>query len=166
MTSELSNEHKSNSLALLEAEIWKLQNSQKRPKYGEQGDLKSFVLQLSWSTDYPDVTPQFNLDVFYNKHILPCVKEKILSGLKEQAEANLGMSMTYTIFEWVKEVHEELLEEQIADASMNTVAEVSSGVDRLNVDCDKEDCQENKSKCITLLGRRYLYDADESAVDL
>merc|ERR1711915_108119 len=69
-------------------------------KYGEQGDLKSFVLELSWCPEYPDVAPQFNLDVFYNKHILQCVKDKILSGLSGQAEANLGMSMTYTIFEW------------------------------------------------------------------
>jgi len=136
-------------------------------KYGEQGDLKSFVLELSWSNEYPDVAPQFNLDVFYNKHILQTVKEKILSGLKEQAEANLGMSMTYTIFEWVKEVHEELLEDQVIDSSINTAAEVSSGIDRLNIENDKDDVKkEEKKEQLTKSQKRRMWDRQNAAGEM
>merc|ERR1712179_436432 len=107
------------------------------------------------------------LEVFYNKHILQTVKEKILSGLKEQAEANLGMSMTYTIFEWVKEVHEELLEDQVIDSSINTAAEVSSGIDRLNIENDKDDVKkEEKKEQLTKSQKRRMWDRQNAAGEM
>jgi len=129
-------------------------------KYGDQGDLKSFVLELSWSSEYPDVAPDFNLDLFYNKHVLESVKEKILSGLKEQAEANLGMSMTYTIFEWVKEEIDELMKDQ-------GVAEVSSGVERLTVEEDKEEVKKDQKKeVLTKNQKRKMWDRQNAAGEM
>ena len=56
-------------------------------------------------------------------------------GLKEQAEANLGMSMTFTLFEWLKEAKDELLEDQPAEAPIvNPVSEITSNVAQISVE--------------------------------
>merc|ERR1712156_1399982 len=81
-------------------------------KYGEDGTSRSFILEICWGPDYPTEMPDINLDSFYNKHILPDVKESILKAVKEEAEQYLGMSMTYSLFEWVRETLDTLLENQ------------------------------------------------------
>merc|ERR1712020_872189 len=48
----------------------------------------------------------------YNKHIIPSVKEEILEFAKTEGEQYLGMPMTYTIIEQVKENLENLLKDQ------------------------------------------------------
>lgn len=60
-----------------------------------------------------------------------------MSGLKEQAEINLGMSMTFTLFEWLKEAKEELLEEQPSEAPVNRIAEINSDVGQMTLNDDQ-----------------------------
>ncbi len=81
-------------------------------KYGEDGVSKSFILELFWSSEYPECVADVSLDTFYNKHLKAEVKEEILEAVKQEAEQYLGMSMTYTLFEYVKENLDKLLEKQ------------------------------------------------------
>ena len=81
-------------------------------KYGEDGTSKSFVLDIGWTDDYPNVCPTLSMDTFYNQHVIPSVKEEILEKVKAEAEQYLGMSMTYSLFEFVKEHLDELLNDQ------------------------------------------------------
>ncbi|XP_050310602.1 RWD domain-containing protein 4 [Anthonomus grandis grandis] len=89
-------------------------------KYGESDTKKSFVIEVKWGPNYPDELPEFNLDVFYNKHISQTTKSKILEALKQESEQYLGMSMTYSIFEFVKEKFEEFLENQKEEDEVST----------------------------------------------
>ena len=51
------------------------------------------------------------MDLFYNKHIIPSVKQKIKDFALSEAENFIGMPMTFTIFECVKE-NDDLLSDQ------------------------------------------------------
>ncbi|GIY31552.1 RWD domain-containing protein 4 [Caerostris extrusa] len=77
-------------------------------RIGDDDDIKSFLLEISWVPKYPDVIPNINLDAFYNKKLIPEVKSNIVTQLTELAESNIGTPMTYTLFEWAKENAEEL----------------------------------------------------------
>ncbi len=82
-------------------------------KYGDDGTSRSFILELSWSQDYPlDSIANVSMDTFYNKHLLPDVKSAIVDSVKAEAEQYLGMSMTYSLIEFVKENLDGLLEKQ------------------------------------------------------
>ncbi|XP_011340580.1 RWD domain-containing protein 4 isoform X3 [Ooceraea biroi] len=39
-------------------------------KYGEDNDVKSFLLEISWGATYPTEKPTINMNTFYNKHIV------------------------------------------------------------------------------------------------
>ena len=60
-------------------------------KLGEDGTAKSFILEITWTDEYPEVLPNISLDAFYNKHIIPSVKEQILEYAK--SEGNYGLIM-------------------------------------------------------------------------
>ncbi|XP_071539456.1 RWD domain-containing protein 4 [Panulirus ornatus] len=131
-------------------------------KYGETGDNRSFLVEISWGPDYPDAAPTINLDLFYNKHILPSVKEKIVLGIKEQAEVNLGMSMTFTLFEWLKEGKDELLENQPAEATVIGVSEITSNVGLISVEEQGEGKKEKKEQ-LTKAQKRRLWDKQNAS---
>lgn len=38
-------------------------------QYGEDNDMKSFLLEISWGATYPTEKPTINMDTFYNKHM-------------------------------------------------------------------------------------------------
>lgn len=82
-------------------------------KYGEENSNTSFVLEISWGETYPETPPTVNMDTFYNKHILDCVKKKICDGVYDQADQFLDSAMTYTLFEWVKENYDDLIADQL-----------------------------------------------------
>lgn len=65
------------------------------------------------------------------------MKTRIIEGLQEQAEANLGMSMTFTLFEWLKEAKDELLEDQPTEASPTGTTEIASNVGQLSITDDQ-----------------------------
>ena len=78
-------------------------------KVGEDAHYKSFLLEVSWPEDYPDVSPNVNLDAFYNKHVSSGVKETIISKAKDQCELCLGLAATFSLFDWAKEQADELM---------------------------------------------------------
>uniref|UniRef100_H2YN28 RWD domain-containing protein n=1 Tax=Ciona savignyi TaxID=51511 RepID=H2YN28_CIOSA len=81
-------------------------------KIGEDADMKSFLIEVVWTKEYPNELPRINLDAFYNNHILPSVKTNIVEQLTAQCEGILGEAMVFTIVDWAKENHVELMAEQ------------------------------------------------------
>ncbi|KAJ8912905.1 hypothetical protein NQ315_017235 [Exocentrus adspersus] len=104
-------------------------------KYGEADTNKSFLLEIKWTEKYPNELPIINMDTFYNKHIVPSLKDKIVNVVTVEAEQYLGMSMTYSLFELVKEKFEEFIEQQPNEINENLE------VDKLNIS-DQEPQQE------------------------
>jgi len=72
-------------------------------KFGEEADGKSFLLEISWPPEYPEVLPSFNFNAFYNNHISSGTKAAMVEALNEEANKNLGVPQVYTIFEWVRD---------------------------------------------------------------
>ncbi|KAK6637721.1 hypothetical protein RUM44_008143 [Polyplax serrata] len=87
-------------------------------KYGEENDPKSFLLEISWTEDYPENKPVVNMNTFYNDHILTEIREKITNIVLNEAEQYLGAAMTYTLFEFVKEKEAELTSEILEKKSI------------------------------------------------
>ena len=81
-------------------------------KIGEDGHMKSFVIEFQWPDDYPYCAPEISLNAFYNKKLLPEVKEHIVDSLNEQANNMIGEAMTYTLIDFAKENQSDLLENQ------------------------------------------------------
>ncbi|KAF2898302.1 hypothetical protein ILUMI_07873 [Ignelater luminosus] len=81
-------------------------------KFGENDNAKSLLLEIKWGDKYPTEKPEINMDTFYNKHINQSLKDKIKELVLIEAEQYLGMSMTYSLFEFVKEKFDELIKEQ------------------------------------------------------
>ena len=63
-------------------------------------------------------------------HSLPAVKEHVVDQVRQQADAMLGMSMTFTLFEWVKESATDLMVDQKAAP---VVSQVADEVEQLTV---------------------------------
>lgn len=81
-------------------------------KIGEDQSPKSFLLEMSWGENYPSEPPAINLDAFYNKHIVPEVKNHVIQSVLERAQEMLDMAMTFSLFEFAKENCDELLSSQ------------------------------------------------------
>lgn len=66
------------------------------------------------------------------------VKEKIVKGLQEQAENNLGMSMTFTLFEWLKEEKGDLLKDQPSEpvAPSSTTEDITNEIGCISINED------------------------------
>lgn len=103
-------------------------------KYGEDGDHKSFLLEITWIETYPTDKPRINMDTFYNKHILPEIKENIVSVITEEAEKNLGTAMTYSLFEFVKEKVEQLMSTQ----PIQLANSLSDNIEKVVINDDQE----------------------------
>ncbi|KAF5298062.1 hypothetical protein FQA39_LY11830 [Lamprigera yunnana] len=89
-------------------------------KYGESESTKSMLLEIQWSANYPHEKPLINMETFYNRHINHFLKDKIKNAALLEAEQYLGMSMTYSLFEYVKERFDKFMEEQTADGEVTT----------------------------------------------
>uniref|UniRef100_A0A1L8DBS3 Putative rwd domain-containing protein 4 n=2 Tax=Nyssomyia neivai TaxID=330878 RepID=A0A1L8DBS3_9DIPT len=100
-------------------------------KYGEDDAIKSFLVELIWTPEYPNEAPEINLDTFYNRNLLGSIKEKIQEVLHEEAQQWLGCGMTYTLFECLKERLEELMAAQ--PETLRTVADITEDVEKLEV---------------------------------
>ncbi|XP_063042758.1 RWD domain-containing protein 4 isoform X2 [Engraulis encrasicolus] len=79
-------------------------------RIGDHEDPKAFLLDVLWPESYPETAPQMSLQAFFNNRLSPSTKQEIISKLEEQAEANLGCAMMYTLFEWAKENQADLME--------------------------------------------------------
>lgn len=78
----------------------------------ESGGKEAFMIEFEWSKEYPNVLPTISMNIFFNRLIVEAVKSKVVEAAKEEAEQYLGMSMTYTIIEFVKENYESWMDEQ------------------------------------------------------
>lgn len=77
-------------------------------KIGSDDDSKSFLLEISWVDQYPNISPKINLDAFFNKKLIPEVKANIIDKLLKEAEIQIGTPMTYTLIEFAKDNSEVL----------------------------------------------------------
>ncbi|KAK9681102.1 RWD domain [Popillia japonica] len=102
-------------------------------KFGEHDNSKSFLLEIGWSDKYPDEKPDINMDAFYNKHVSKSLKEKIV----KMRSSNLGMSMTYSLFEFIKEKFDELISDQPDDCI------VEQDIEKLEI-CETQDVPSKK----------------------
>uniref|UniRef100_A0A1A9V6Y7 RWD domain-containing protein n=1 Tax=Glossina austeni TaxID=7395 RepID=A0A1A9V6Y7_GLOAU len=114
-------------------------------KYGEDDDCKSFLVEIEWGDDYPLEKPVINMEMFYNRNLIPAVKEKIRSVLMEEAEQWLGCGMTYNLFECLKEHLDELTCEQpdlivVESPDLNTI-----GVSAIHIS-DSSDIKKKEPK--------------------
>ncbi|XP_031561894.1 RWD domain-containing protein 4-like [Actinia tenebrosa] len=124
-------------------------------KFGEDGHFKSFVLEISWTDNYPENAPNINMDAFYNKHLLDKVKGNIISRLSEQCDLNLGCAMTYSLFDWTNEHCEELTEEQ-DEAQQPLEAPESSIEEKDNQDNEQKAEKTEKKEKLTKNQKRKL----------
>ncbi|RZF41416.1 hypothetical protein LSTR_LSTR000130 [Laodelphax striatellus] len=111
-------------------------------KFGEDGDPKSFLLEISWGENYPDEKPEVNMDAFYNKHIIQAVKDHIKKCVLQEAEDYLGNAMTFSLFESVKEKLNELVVDQPEKAIENGISDLNIQ----NVDDNDDDDEIQGSK--------------------
>uniref|UniRef100_UPI00358F5E8E RWD domain-containing protein 4 isoform X2 n=1 Tax=Myxine glutinosa TaxID=7769 RepID=UPI00358F5E8E len=89
---------------------------------GTEGDAGSFTLEVSWPEDYPERPPTLSLDSFYNKHMSPSAKTVALNRLRQQAEAAVGMAMTYDLFDFAKENHLQLMDGHSEEATSQRIS--------------------------------------------
>ena len=82
-------------------------------RFGELGESKSFVLEVQWPDMYPECLPHINLNAFYNKHISKELKQIIVESITKEITENIGQAMTFTIFSWVGENFELLIEKHL-----------------------------------------------------
>lgn len=78
-------------------------------KYGEEGDSRSFLLEIVWGKEYPNEAPKVNMNTFYNKHINESTKKNVCEYVLNEALNLVGNAMTYSLFESVKEKYLELI---------------------------------------------------------
>lgn len=81
-------------------------------KFEHDNHNYSFILQMTCPKDYPEVPPEFCLDIFFNNHLQAPVKAEIVEKLTELCEDLKGEAMIYSIIDHVKENQEELMSKQ------------------------------------------------------
>lgn len=97
-------------------------------KFGKDNDAKSFVVEIRWGEQYPQAKPDVFMESFYNKDLGVSVKAKIVTMLLEESEQYLGMSMTYSLFEFIKEKFEGLIAEQPEEVLNSDVCDIDKVV--------------------------------------
>ncbi|CAK9809947.1 RWD domain-containing protein 4 [Anthophora plagiata] len=97
-------------------------------KFGEDNDMKSFLLEIIWGTTYPSEKPTINMNTFYNKHIVQEVRDKVVQHVEAEAEQWLGSAMTYTLFQSVQEHYAELI-----SAQPDSVVDLNSQTSQLKI---------------------------------
>ncbi|ALC38661.1 CG10343 [Drosophila busckii] len=113
-------------------------------KYGEEDSYKSFLVELKWGENYPDEAPTINMNAFYNRNLLPAVKEEIQAALVTEASQWIGCGMTYTLFECLKDNLETLTAGQ-PDSAPAVVA-VDEGVGALKISDPDADAKKKEPK--------------------
>ncbi|CAK9822001.1 RWD domain-containing protein 4 [Anthophora retusa] len=109
-------------------------------KFGEDNDMKSFLLEIIWGTTYPSEKPTINMNTFYNKHIVQEVRDKVMKHVEAEAEQWLGSAMTYTLFQSVQEHYAELI-----SAQPDSVVDLNSQTSQLKI-TDRNQLEETTKK--------------------
>ncbi|XP_017151550.1 RWD domain-containing protein 4 [Drosophila miranda] len=113
-------------------------------KYGEENNYRSFLVELKWGENYPEEAPTVNMNTFYNRHLLPAVKEEILKVISAEASQWLGCGMTYSLFEYLKDNIDQLTAGQPESAPV--VAIVDDGVAALKISDADADAKKKEPK--------------------
>ncbi|CAL8069833.1 unnamed protein product [Calicophoron daubneyi] len=107
-------------------------------RLGDHGDIKSFIVNITWPKGYPDVLPLISLESFYNAHVPESVKQMVIAELNSVAEPQLGMPMTFSLIDHLRENAEKYF--KLMDS---TETSVSTNPDRPVVPTEME----NRPKC-------------------
>ncbi|XP_011700267.1 PREDICTED: RWD domain-containing protein 4 [Wasmannia auropunctata] len=110
-------------------------------KYGEDNNMKSFLLEISWGPTYPTEKPTINMNTFYNKHIVQDVKDKVVSHIEAEAEQWLGSAMTYTLFQSVQEHYSDLVCMQ-----PDSIVDINSHTSKLKITEENQQVEETMRK--------------------
>ncbi|KAK9303618.1 hypothetical protein QLX08_004724 [Tetragonisca angustula] len=110
-------------------------------KYGEDNDMKSFLLEISWGTTYPSERPIINMNTFYNKHLVQEVKDKVVQHVEAEIDQWLGSAMTYTLFQSVQEHYTELV-----SAQPDSVVDLNSQTNQLKITDEHQQLEETTKK--------------------
>lgn len=82
------------------------------------------------------------IDSLYLLYRSPAVKEGIVKALLEEAQGMLGMSMTFTLIEWLKDNQTQYLEQQdiYYQDMKNSIAakDITADVEKINLDGNQE----------------------------
>ncbi|KAH8409337.1 hypothetical protein KR222_000633 [Zaprionus bogoriensis] len=134
-------------------------------KYGEEDNYKAFLVELKWGENYPDEPPTINMNTFYNRNLLPAVKEEIQTALSTEASQWLGCGMTYTLFECLKDNLEQLTAAQPESAPV--LAAVDDGVAALKISDVDGDAKrkEPKKEQLTKAQKRRQWDRSDHKGD-
>lgn len=81
-------------------------------RFVAENENHSFILDMICPASYPEVRPNFSLDLFYNNHILPLVKSEIIEKLNSFCEELLDEAMIYSVIDYVKDNHQDLVANQ------------------------------------------------------
>ncbi|KAG5684873.1 hypothetical protein PVAND_014083 [Polypedilum vanderplanki] len=103
-------------------------------KYGEEGEGKSFNVEIVWNEEYPNTLPKINLDTYYNRDISSAFKSKIVDILTQEGGTWIGCGMTYTLFECIKEKLTELLQELEEEQKNAKVANITESVSTVQLE--------------------------------
>lgn len=123
-------------------------------RIGDLDESKSFLLDVSWPETYPETAPSLSLDAFFNNRISSDTKQSIISKLQEQAEANVGEAMMYTLFEWAKENQEMLMENHQPVVSSVTLTSNSDSNSPMSIGKKKEKKEQlTKAQKRKMIGR-------------
>ena len=81
-------------------------------KFAAANENHSFIIDITCPEEYPNVIPIFSLDIFFNNHLHETVKKEIIKKISEFSQEIIGDAMIFSIIDWIKDNHENLLEKQ------------------------------------------------------
>lgn len=133
-------------------------------KYGKDDDMKSFLVEIQWVDNYPNEVPTINMDAFYNRNLIPPVKQKISALLLEEAQQWVGCGMTYTLFECLKDKVDELVAEQ-PDTPVVQSVDLESNVASIKISDSGDKKQPAKKEQLTKAQKRRQWERTDHKGD-
>lgn len=93
-----------------------------------------FFLHVKYPDDYPDVAPNLEIHASPNAALHPQFntaedRERLLEGITETVQENLGIAMVFTIYSALKEAAEQLVQDR-KDSAARVVEEAARAAER------------------------------------
>ena len=102
--------------------------------------------------EYPNVLPKINLDIFFNRDVTQGVKDTFAAAVTEEAEQYLGMSMTFSLIEFLKENFDRLMADQ--PDSVTLVNQVTETLENLDATGEPSKAGKEKKEQLTKAQKR------------
>ena len=119
------------------------------------GGKKSILVEFEWVAEYPNVLPKINLDIFFNRDVTQGVKDTVAAAVTEEAEQYLGMSMTFSLIEFLKENFDQLMTDQPDFVtSVNQVTETLENLDATGESSQASKAGKEKKEQLTKAQKR------------